>query len=97
MDKLCRGTMIAAVVLSGIFVVGSPAALGSELGLARTLVVLALSLAAIWGTRLGANAVYLGIFTKGQNGERGKDTDFVRRSGQTRRERSCRSCWEWPV
>ena len=77
MDKFSRGTMIAAVVLSGIFVIGIPAALESELGLARALGVLALALAAIWGTRLGANAVYLGIFAKGQADERGKDTDFI--------------------
>ncbi len=50
MDKFSRGTMIAAVGLSGIFVVGIPAALESELGLTRTLVVLALALSAIWGT-----------------------------------------------
>jgi hypothetical protein len=47
------------------------------LGLTRTLAVLALALSAIWGTRLGANAVYLGIFTKGQDDGRGNDTDFV--------------------
>jgi hypothetical protein len=77
MDGFYRGTMIAAVVLSGIVVVGIPAALESELGLTRTLAVLALALSAIRGTRLGANAVYLGIFTRGQDDERGKDTDFV--------------------
>jgi steroid 5-alpha reductase family enzyme len=77
MEDFKRGTMIAAVVLSGIFIIGIPATLISELGLMTTLCILALILFGIWGSRLGANAVYRGIFAKGQEDERGKDTDFI--------------------
>ena len=77
MNDFRRGTLVAASVLSLIAVVVIPAGLVSEHGLAFAFFILALVLIAVWGTRLGANAVHRGVFEKGMREERGSDSDFV--------------------
>lgn len=77
MNSFQRGTTLAAVVLSLIACIGFPLALVGEHGWGMALGIAALGLIAIWGTRLGANAVYRTVFEQGQADERATDTDFI--------------------
>ncbi|MEN8150368.1 MAG: hypothetical protein ABFS86_11140 [Planctomycetota bacterium] len=77
MDSFRRGTLIAALVLSAIVIAAVPLATAEELGTGPAAGLAALMLVAIWGSRLGANALYRGIFAQGQVDERGKDSDFI--------------------
>jgi len=77
MDAFRRGSTVAAIVLSLIACIGLPLGLAHEHGWGMTLGVVSLCLTAIWGSWLGANAVYRMVFEKGQVDERGTDADFI--------------------
>jgi hypothetical protein len=77
MNAFRRGTLVAAVVLSVVAVLALPIAIADELGTVPALGITALALVAIWGTRLGANALHASVFESGQADERASDTNFV--------------------
>ena len=77
MDRSKRGTLVAAIVLSLIAAVRIPLGVAEEHGLALALLIVVLCLVALWGSRLGVNTLYRAVFERGQEEERGKDSDFV--------------------
>ena len=77
MNSFRRGSTIAATVLSVLALTLFAYALADAFGWLEALGLTALTLVAIWGSRLGVNAIYRTVFAQGQIDERGKDTDFI--------------------